>query len=86
MAWYSATMYNHVAPPNWRGWDCGVGSSIIDVPSEHAIVSARSSHPGGANVLLGDGSVRFVKETIGIETWRALGTRRGGEVISADQL
>jgi len=83
-AWYIATLYNHVAPPNWQGFDCGVGSSIMDVPSEHAIVSARSWHPGGVNVLLGDGSVRFVKDTIDLGTWRALGTRRGGEVVSAD--
>ena len=85
-AWYVSTLYNHVAPPNWKGWDCGVGTTISDVPSEHAIVSARSKHPGGANILTGDGSVKFVKDTINLQTWRALGTRAGGEVISADAL
>jgi prepilin-type N-terminal cleavage/methylation domain-containing protein/prepilin-type processing-associated H-X9-DG protein len=84
-AWYIATLYNHVAPPNWQGWDCGIGSSIMDVPSEHGIISARSQHPGGVNVLLGDGSVKFVKDSIAIPVWRALGTRAGGEAISADQ-
>jgi prepilin-type N-terminal cleavage/methylation domain-containing protein/prepilin-type processing-associated H-X9-DG protein len=83
-AWYVATLYNHVAPPNWKGWDCGVGSSIMDVPSEHSIVSARSQHPGGANVLLGDGSVKFVKDTVNPQTWWGLGSRNGGEVLSAD--
>jgi prepilin-type N-terminal cleavage/methylation domain-containing protein/prepilin-type processing-associated H-X9-DG protein len=43
-----------------------------------------AEHPGGANVLLGDGSVRFVKETIHPMTWVALSTRAGGEVISGD--
>src|SRR5262249_14922856 len=76
-AWYVSTLYNHVAPPNWKGYDCGLGSSIIDVPSEHGIVSARSAHPGGANALFGDGSVRFAKDSVSIGTWRALGTRAG---------
>ncbi|WP_145279650.1 DUF1559 domain-containing protein [Tautonia plasticadhaerens] len=42
-------------------------------------------HPRGANFLLGDGSVRFIKETVGIRTFAALVTRHGGEVLSADQ-
>jgi prepilin-type N-terminal cleavage/methylation domain-containing protein len=43
-----------------------------------------SLHPGGASVLLGDGSVRFIKQSINLLTWRALNSRCGGEVISAD--
>ncbi|RUL87766.1 DUF1559 domain-containing protein [Tautonia sociabilis] len=43
-----------------------------------------AEHPGGANVLLGDGSVRFVKESIHPWTWVALSTRDRGEVISED--
>ncbi|MDX2036639.1 MAG: DUF1559 domain-containing protein [Isosphaeraceae bacterium] len=83
-AWYMATMYNHVAPPNWKGQDCGAGSAIPDTPGEHSIISARSSHPGGVNALTGDGSVKFIKDTVNLQTWRALGTRNGGEVLSAD--
>ena len=44
----------------------------------------RSMHPGGVNFLFGDGSVRWIKESIDVATYRALGTRAGGEVISAD--
>ena len=33
---------------------------------------------------MADGSVRFVKDTVNMRTWWALGTRNGGEVISAD--
>jgi prepilin-type N-terminal cleavage/methylation domain-containing protein/prepilin-type processing-associated H-X9-DG protein len=44
-----------------------------------------SEHPGGANVLLGDGSVRFIKETIYPWTWVALSTRNRGEIISGDE-
>jgi prepilin-type N-terminal cleavage/methylation domain-containing protein/prepilin-type processing-associated H-X9-DG protein len=49
-----------------------------------AAVTADSYHPGGVNALLGDGSVRFLKDSINGPTWRALGTIAGGEVISAD--
>ncbi len=50
-----------------------------------AAVNSRSWHPGGVNILLGDGSVRLIKETIDLSTWRALGTIAGREVISADR-
>jgi hypothetical protein len=34
--------------------------------------------------MMGDGSVRFVKNGVALPTWRALGTRSGGEVVSSD--
>jgi hypothetical protein len=34
--------------------------------------------------LLGDGSVKFIKDSISQQVWMALGTRAGGEVISSD--
>jgi prepilin-type N-terminal cleavage/methylation domain-containing protein/prepilin-type processing-associated H-X9-DG protein len=43
-----------------------------------------SFHPGGSNFLLGDGSVKFVKNSIALNIYCALGSRAGGEVISAD--
>ncbi len=49
-----------------------------------AALTADSYHPGGVNVLMADGSVRFVKDSINGQAWRALGTIAGGEVISAD--
>ena len=45
----------------------------------------RSNHPGGANFLFGDGTVRYLKASIGQPTFMSLGTRNGGEVVSADQ-
>ena len=49
------------------------------------MIAAKSNHPGGVNVGLLDGSVRFVKNTVDAGAYGALGTRAGGEVISADQ-
>ena len=50
----------------------------------YASATARSYHPGGVNSLLGDGSVKFIKDSVNLTTWRALGTTNGGEVISGD--
>jgi prepilin-type N-terminal cleavage/methylation domain-containing protein/prepilin-type processing-associated H-X9-DG protein len=81
------TGYRHVLTPNhvtcmaffdpidWiYGVRSGAGSYILNPPSSY--------HPGGVNLLLCDGSVRFIKETINRATWRALGTRGGQEVVS----
>jgi prepilin-type N-terminal cleavage/methylation domain-containing protein/prepilin-type processing-associated H-X9-DG protein len=76
------TSYNHVSVPN--GKTCaGVGfaGTMANMPMQ---VPPSSNHPGGVNLMMGDGSVRFVKSTVSLLTWRALGTRNGGEVISSD--
>jgi len=78
-AGYAGTMYNHVAPPNWTGQDCGNYSAIPDTPGEHAIVSARSHHQGIVNVCFGDTHVGSISDTISLDIWRALGTRSGRE-------
>jgi prepilin-type N-terminal cleavage/methylation domain-containing protein/prepilin-type processing-associated H-X9-DG protein len=43
-----------------------------------------SLHPGGANMLFGDGSVKFLKNSISMPTYCALGSKAGGEVVSSD--
>ena len=76
------TTYNHVAPPNSRTCS-GVGfpGSMANMSMQ---VPPSSQHPGGANLLMGDGSVHFVKNGIDLLTWRAIGTRGGGEVVNID--
>ncbi len=44
----------------------------------------RGNHPGGVNFAFGDGSVRFLKQSINLQVLRNLGSRASGEVISAD--
>lgn len=48
-------------------------------------LAATSNHPGGVNVLFGDGSVHWVKDSVSPVIWRGLGTIAGGEVLSANQ-
>jgi prepilin-type N-terminal cleavage/methylation domain-containing protein/prepilin-type processing-associated H-X9-DG protein len=72
--------YNHTLTPNSTWWDCGINGGTF-AQSHNA---ARSYHPGGVNVAFADGSVKFIKSTINIVPWRGLGTRAGGETISAD--
>ena len=75
--------YSHIMTPNLKA--C-VFRGNTDSLSGNTSVGASSNHPGGVNVALLDGSVRFVKNTIAQYTWWALATKAGGEVISADSL
>src|SRR5262245_56127839 len=72
--------YNHYYTPNSKNYDC-----VANDPSKTYISvgyrAARSRHPGGVNLLLADGSVRFVQDGIPLATWRALATRAGGDVL-----
>jgi len=57
----------------WDGdWDCS------------GMYGMSSFHPGGGNIAMADGSVKFLKSTTNFVTVWALGTRNGGEAISAD--
>jgi prepilin-type N-terminal cleavage/methylation domain-containing protein/prepilin-type processing-associated H-X9-DG protein len=52
-----------------------------NVGSQYAHKAARSKHTGGVNTLFADGSIHFIRSSITLVTWRALGTMNGGEVI-----
>jgi type II secretory pathway pseudopilin PulG len=81
-SWFVGTLgqtcYNHVIPPNASIPDCVLPLSDPIC----GIVSARSHHPGGIHAMTADGAVRLVRETVGWEVWRALGSRSGGEIFS----
>jgi prepilin-type N-terminal cleavage/methylation domain-containing protein/prepilin-type processing-associated H-X9-DG protein len=76
------TSYNHVAGPNDRS--CAAPNFPGTMANMAMQVPPSSLHPGGVNVLFGDGSVRFLKNSVSLTTWRALGTRNGGETVSSD--
>jgi prepilin-type N-terminal cleavage/methylation domain-containing protein/prepilin-type processing-associated H-X9-DG protein len=46
--------------------------------------AARSRHPGGVNTTFCDGSVKFIKNSISLNIWRALSTSQGNEIVSSD--
>ncbi|MCZ2342574.1 MAG: DUF1559 domain-containing protein [Bacteroidales bacterium] len=68
---YADANYNHHLVPNDSRWDC---SNASHNPGQAA---ARSNHTGGVNVCLGDGSVRFVRDSVTPAIWRAAATRAG---------
>ncbi len=74
--------YHHIATPNQKS--CALDGNTGPNRNADSIISASSNHAGGVNVLLLDGSVRFIKDSIDYQSWLALGTRAGGEVISSD--
>jgi prepilin-type N-terminal cleavage/methylation domain-containing protein/prepilin-type processing-associated H-X9-DG protein len=65
--------YQHILPPNGRS--CGWLASL------RAAMTASSRHTNGVNLVLCDGSVRYVSNSVNLLAWRALGSRDGGEVV-----
>jgi len=63
----------------WQGATTPVGCRFSAAAKGFA-----SRHPGGANYLFADGSVKFLRKSISMPTYNALGSRNGGEVVSAD--
>ena len=68
------TSYNAYQTPNARYPDVHAGGL--------GIFTARSNHPGDANVTFGDGSVHFISDSVSRDLWQALATRSGGEAVS----
>jgi len=79
--WNSNTFNPTIAPckDNWQGASAPLGCRFGSAAKGFV-----SMHPGGANFAFGDGSVHFLKSSINLVTYNALGSRAGGEVISSD--
>jgi prepilin-type N-terminal cleavage/methylation domain-containing protein/prepilin-type processing-associated H-X9-DG protein len=70
---------------SYSGYDVNfVSATESNTGDTYAAVTARSFHGTGVNVVLMDGSVRFVSNSVSLPTWRGLGTRNGGEVLGND--
>ncbi|MFO0797982.1 MAG: DUF1559 domain-containing protein [Gemmataceae bacterium] len=71
--------YNHYYTPNSKSFDC-----VANDPSKTYIAvgyrAARSRHTGGVNILLADGSTRFVTNSVPLPTWQAIATRAAGDL------
>jgi len=76
------TTPNSAAPDvvNWAIVDNDPRMPVTTAGTQYT--AARSRHPGGVNVSMCDGSVRFVSNTILLATWQALSTSSNGETVS----
>jgi prepilin-type processing-associated H-X9-DG protein len=71
------TLYTHTQAPNGRVPDC----LEWGVTPPAGMMTARSWHGGGVNVLMADGSTRFMQDSVDLHVWRSLGTRNGRELV-----
>ena len=73
---------NLILPPNPQYFNCtaNTGDSLMSP----GVWGLSSYHPGGANVLMGDGSCKFLKNSTNMNTIWALGSRAQGEIVSSD--
>jgi prepilin-type processing-associated H-X9-DG protein len=80
---YGPTMiYSHTQMPNRTS--CVYHDINQDGRASITMIGASSNHPGGVNVLLMDGSVRFIKNSVNHLTWYALSTPNNREAISSE--
>jgi prepilin-type N-terminal cleavage/methylation domain-containing protein/prepilin-type processing-associated H-X9-DG protein len=79
--------YNHGNTPNKSICVNTAGEAGINAGAwggTSGMVPPSSFHPGGVNICFTDGSVKFIKDSVSPQSWYALGTRNGGEVLSSD--
>ncbi len=75
------TAYNHTAPPNWQYPTCIDSAGFGYAADRNGLIPPRSRHTGGVQVCLGDGSVRFISDSINLQTWHRLGSRNDQQPV-----
>jgi prepilin-type N-terminal cleavage/methylation domain-containing protein/prepilin-type processing-associated H-X9-DG protein len=78
--------YNHWMPPNSMGCYNSNDGNTAGWGNPMDAQPPSSNHPGGVNTAFCDGSVKFIKDTINLQVWWAIGSRNLGEVVSSDSL
>ena len=84
--WHTSNMaYTHFNTPNKNSCYTASDTCCANVwGGTSAMITATSNHPGGVNLCMADGSVKFIKDSISPQVWWALGTKNLGEVLSSD--
>jgi prepilin-type N-terminal cleavage/methylation domain-containing protein/prepilin-type processing-associated H-X9-DG protein len=84
--WYAGEIrcasYNHFFTPNPPHWDCVANMTATFGFTAMGWKAARSLHNDGVNLLMCDGTVRFVSNSVDSVIWRAIATRKGREIVS----
>jgi prepilin-type processing-associated H-X9-DG protein len=78
---FGTACFNTAAPPNWRYVHASTGGCGWASDCSPTIASSRSKHTGGVNVVLADGSVRFIRDSVDLLTWQRLGNAKDGQVL-----
>ena len=76
--------YNHFMPPNTIACDSTSDGNTAGYGSIADAFPPASNHPGGVNMGMADGSVKFIKNSVNLQTWWGLGTKSGSELLSSD--
>ena len=71
------TLYNHANPINSNS--CAINGAL-----SHGAWLAGSLHPGGGDIVFADGHIKFIKNSVDLQVWRALGSRAGGEIVTLE--
>jgi prepilin-type processing-associated H-X9-DG protein len=80
----SYALGNVLQAPNPGFPNCNASTASGNAVNQPGMYGLSSRHPSGANVLMCDGSVKFLKDSTNMVTVWALGSRNQGEILSAD--
>jgi prepilin-type N-terminal cleavage/methylation domain-containing protein len=78
------TALNTVVPPNWKFPNCQTSGSGF-ASDRDGVYTARSEHTGGVNAANGDGSVRFISQSVDLKAYQFQGGRDDGQVATSDE-